>query len=123
MKMYRLKLEAVPFFKDSMAAAIHTLDIWKEHNVDPKALEEVQPLYITYGIEKKREGYTMTEKCEWSHDDGSRFHFTLNFPSVKYNEYNKFSKGRMVRELMDNIQRQLDSFYQNFINDLNEQNQ
>lgn len=113
MKKYRLKKEAVPFFKEKHASSIYTLDVWERMEVDIAALEEVQPLHIKYGI-------PIDETAEWgggwSAEKGSHFHFTIYFPSTAYREHDKFSNHRMIRELMDKIQRNLDSFYSDFIN-------
>jgi hypothetical protein len=118
MKKYRLKPEAVPFFKDKMATAIHTFDVWKDHNVDEKALEEVEECHITYGHDK---GDRYTTLGGWSADAGTRFEFTIHFPSVKFHEHDKFSKGKVTRELMNTIQRQINNFYEQFNNQENEQ--
>jgi hypothetical protein len=53
----------------------------------------------------------------WSGEDGARFEFTIHFPSVKFNEYDKFSKGKITRELMNKIQSQINYFYDDFLND------
>jgi hypothetical protein len=116
MRRYRLKKEAVPFFKDDIASGVHTLDEWMSYNVDEKALEEVKPLYLTYG---HRDRNNSSHLAGWSNPDGnavagSHFHFTLHFPSTTFYEHDKFAKGKVVRELMDKIQSQLDWFYERF---------
>lgn len=118
MKMYRLKPEAVPFFAEKMATGIYSEEVWENHNIDMKALEEVKPIFLTFGHEQKRETYTCGTLGGWD-KDGGKFHFTVNFPSLKYQEFDKFNKGRPVREMMEKIQKQLDYFYQQFVTESN----
>lgn len=113
MKKYRLKPEAVPFFKDKMATAIHPFDVWQEHNVDEKALEEVEECHIAFGHNR---GEHMASLCGWSADKGSHFDFTIHFPSMKIREYDQFAKGKIVRKLMDEIQSRINYFYSQFNN-------
>lgn len=116
MKNYRLKTEAVPFFKDKYATTIHTYDVWESIGVDLKALEEVKDAYLTYGHkDKDNRGASLSG---WDgQGNGSYFHFTINFPSTKHEEYDKFSNGKVVRQLMDKIQRDVDNFYLDFVNE------
>lgn len=113
MNKYRLKKEAVPFFKEDLATQIMDLAGWKHFNVDEKALEKVEPMYVTYGNEKR--GYTSLSG--WSAEDGSRFEFTVHFPSVKFIESDKFMKGKVTRRLMDKIQSEINYFYEEFLNE------
>jgi hypothetical protein len=46
MKYYRLKKEAVPFFKEECATKILDLETWKKYQVDEKALEEIRNTVI-----------------------------------------------------------------------------
>lgn len=114
MKKYRIKKEAVPFILEKHATAIYQLDEWNELGIDIKALEEVEPAYITYG--KKRDD-TCSTLCGWSSNDGSDFGFTIHFPSMRHKEYDVFSKGRPIRELMDKIQSDVNRFYEQFNDD------
>jgi hypothetical protein len=121
MTRYRLRKEAVPFFKEDLATAVMSYDEWIDtYHVEPKALEEIKPLFVTYGF-RENNGATLSG---WSNPEsnklgGSHFHFTLHFPSTSFKEHDQFNKGRVVRELMDKIQNQLDYFYDKF--DLNPQ--
>ena len=112
MKLYRLKKEAVPFFKKDEAARIYPIDIWDSLKVDIEALEVVEEMYINYGIKTSK---IASDLGGWD-EDGSHFHFTIVFPSVKYCEHDKFTNGKMVRNLMDKIQNQINYFYQEFVN-------
>ena len=116
MKVFRLKKEAVPFFKEAIATAIMPLDSWAEaYHINEAALEEVKPVYIKYGHDSKpSEHSSSTSLCGWD-ENGSHFHFTIYFPSAKYKEYDKFNKGKIVREMMDKIQSSIDSYFINFI--------
>lgn len=118
MKKFRLKKEATPFFKEDLATSIYDYETWtKNLNVDPKALEEVEPAYITFGHQNLNGNGSSL--CGWD-DSGSHFYFTLKFPSIKYLEHDKFSKGRVTRELMNEIQNCVNNFYENF-NEIAEQ--
>jgi hypothetical protein len=113
-KKYRLKAEAVPFFSDSISTHICDLIDWKKYNVDEKALEEVEPAYISFGI-KEQEDSSLTHCSGWSDGKGSRLHFTINFPSTKFKEHDEFSKGKIVRDLMNRFQRVSDQFFEDFV--------
>lgn len=110
MKYYRLKKEAVPFFKASLSTNICSLDTWDQYGVDMVALEEVEPCYIDYGHKKDHAIWN----AGWGANEGAHFHFTLVFPSMKYQEYDKFTKGKMMRDILDRIQKDVNYFYQNF---------
>lgn len=110
MKNYRLKKEAVQFFQEKFATSVYSWDVWNKNGVDDKALEEVEPMHITYGIKTSKSGSSLSG---WD-NSGTHFHFTINFPSVKYEEHDKFSNGKVVRGLMDKIQSQVDRFYNDF---------
>ena len=112
---YRLKPDAVPFFKKNLKTAVLDWDTWtKTYNVDPEAIEEVKPCYITYGHESIRDGVRSSSLSGWAHDEGSHFHFTLNFPSMKMREHDEFTKGNTMRGLMDAIQNTVNNFYIKF---------
>lgn len=114
MKKYRLKKEAVPFFADKLATAIHDLDVWQKHSVDDKALEEVEEARVEYGVKTSASGATLGG---WSKEDGMKLCFNIVFPSMKYQEHDIFSKGKMVRELMHRIQNVTNRFVEEFYNE------
>lgn len=117
MKNYRLRKDAMPFFKAKHATSIMPLDEWEALQVDTSALELIEAVRVDYGHERGN----ATDLCGWSapdhKDHGTTFRFTINFPSVKWQEHDKFSNGRMVRELMDKIQGEVNDFYERFVND------
>lgn len=113
MKKFRLKSEAVPFFKEDHATAIYEWTTWDSLGVDKRALEEVEDAYITFGHEK--EGSNSSSLSGWN-DKGSRFHFTIHLPSVTFREHNHFTNGKIVRDLMNKIQRDVNDFYLSFNN-------
>lgn len=110
MKKYRLKKEAVPFFADKMATAIADWDVWQKYNVDDKALEEVEDARIEYGIQTSE---ISRDLCGWD-EKGTKLRFTIVFPSIKHYEHDRFSKDKMVRELMNNLQREANRFMNDF---------
>jgi hypothetical protein len=117
MKHYRLKKEAVPFFKEECATKILSMEQWKQYQVEEKALEEVEDAIVYFGFQHE----TYSSLCGWSSadrkDSGANFHFTIRFPSVKYEEYDKFSNGKITRELMDRVQRNVSQFFNDYKND------
>ena len=112
MAKYRLKKEATPYFKETLATSIYDYETWEKLNVDDKALEEVEPAYLTFGhLNKDKASGTLSG---WDGDTGSHFHFTIFFPSLKYHGHDVFTKGRVTRELMSRIQNVVNSFCENF---------
>ena len=112
MKKYRIKKEAVPFILEKHATRVYDLGTWESIGIDINALEEVKPAHISFGI---KTGENSANLGGWSKENGAEFEFTIHFPSVSFYEYDKFSKGRVTRELMDRIQRQIDNFYYGFL--------
>jgi len=115
MRKFRLKKEAVKFFKDKHATAIYSLDTWEDIQVDIEALEEVEDAYVFPGIKMSENSSSLSG---WD-EKGSHFHFTIVFPSVKHSEHDKFSKGKISRELLDKIQRDVNDFFEQFLTELN----
>ena len=107
MKKFRLKKDAVPFFKEKYATAIYPWDVWEGIGVDTKALEEVNPPYLTYGIERG----IYTNLGGWNNQDGKSFEFTIHFPDVRMSEHDRFSNGRITRGLMNRIQDVIDNYF------------
>lgn len=113
-KKYRIKSEAVPYISEKHVTKIYPRETWESIGIDINALEEVKPAFISYGRKTSDTGKTLSS---WSEKDGQTFEFTIHFPSVKFHEHDKFSNGRIVRELMDRIQMQIDKFYDQFHDD------
>ena len=111
MKKYRIKKEAVPFILEKHATSIYSLETWERIGIDIKALEKIEPMYITHG---RKTGENSETLGGWSADKGTEFEFTIHFPSVTFFEHDKFTKGRITRELMDRISRQISNFYEQF---------
>jgi len=70
---------------------------------------------VTYGIQcdKQTRSYDLGG---WSTNEGSRFHFTIHFPSIKFREHDKLNNGKITRDLMNQIQKNVNSFYSNYVN-------
>lgn len=114
MKKYRLKKDATPFFKEELAKEINDFDVWTKHyNVDENALEEVEDVVIICG--HKFASGNGVSFGGWSAKDGTELLFTIKFPSLKFQENDKFTKGRSVRELMDRLQAAANSYMLNFL--------
>ena len=115
MKNYRLKKEAVKFFLEKHATAIYSEETWNGLGVDLPALDEVKDAFISYGhVHKLSTGTEAGSLGGWDKDNGTNFHFTINFPSVKWEEHDKFMKGKSTRDLMDRIQEHVNRFYLQF---------
>jgi hypothetical protein len=112
MKKFRLKKEAVPFVLEKHATSVYSLDTWESCGIDIKALEEVEPAFITHG---RKMGENSATLGGWSKDEGTTFEFTIHFPSVNFYEHDKFAKGRVTRDLMNRIQSQINNFYDQFL--------
>lgn len=115
MKNYRLKKEATPFFQEKHATEIKSFDYWESIGVDRKALEEVKPAYITFGHQDRKNN--SSSLAGWDGENGSHFHFTVHFPSTKHQEHDRFSNGRNIRKLMDQIQSHIDYFISDYVNE------
>lgn len=113
MAKYRLKPEAVKFFKEKHATTIYDPLTWEEMGVDMNALEKVEEAYISHGI---KSGPNSSSLGGWNEKDGTRFEFTIHFPSVKWMEHDKFTDGKMTRDLMNKIQSKINDFYSQFVN-------
>lgn len=122
MILYRLKEEAQPYFKDKLQTEIRDINFWSQIGAKEEALEIVEEAYIKYGHESESGGSTHT--CGWSNPDnntdgGTRLNFTVIFPSIKYKEHNEFTKGKMVRQLMDSFQSQANYHMNQFLEEKN----
>lgn len=113
MKNYRLKPEARPFISEKHATRVYDFPTWDKLSVNMNALEEVKPAYITYGIETSKNSSSLSG---WSEKNGADYKFTIHFPSQKFMEHDKFSKGNVIGELMDLMQSVIDSFYERYSN-------
>jgi len=69
MENYRLKKEAVKFFKECHATRIYPLDTWKKMEVDMNALEKVEDCHLCYGRKMGDTGATLNG---WSQEKGGR---------------------------------------------------
>lgn len=112
MEQFRLKKEATQFFAEKLATQICSYDTWEKYGVDMNALEKVEDTYITFGHYMSENANSLSG---WDIKNGSHFHFTIKFPSVKFMEHDKFQNGRMVRELMNKIQNNINRFYSEFV--------
>lgn len=116
MKIYRVKKQAVPFINEKYVSKVYDLETWEKIGLDINALEQVEPAYISYGI-KSEDNSSLSTTSGWSAKNGSKFCFTINFPSLEYLEYNKFCKERNIRDLMDKIQNFLNNHMTQFLNE------
>ncbi len=132
---HRLKKEALQFFKEDLSTKTFSVEEWRRlYNIDENALEEIKEPVITYGRDEYgRDGsYKSGSLGGWSNPEneqskkndeigGAHFCFTIHFPSVKYEEYDRFSKGRMLRGLMDRLQHEADYYFTQFVEGFTEE--
>ena len=120
---HRLKKEALKFFKEDLSTKVMSVTDWKErYNIDENALEELTMPVITYGI---KDGNDCTSLSGWSNPEnkechsnkleGSHYCFTIHFESMKYEEHDRFSKGRVMRDFMERLQNEADRYFQQFV--------
>ncbi len=114
MKKYRLKKEAIPFVNEKHSNSIYSFDTWSEIGIDINALEEVKAPYISFGIRKNE---MSADLAGWD-EDGTRLHLTINFPSMKHREHDKFTKGRMVNELIRRLEHTANEYMLNFLEEV-----
>ena len=126
---HRLKKEALPFFKEDLSRETHNIEEWKElFNIDENALEEIKEPVITCGhYTYGKDGLPVSATLAgWENPEnfaakkhprigGTHYCFTIHFPSVKWEEHDKFMKGRMVRELLDRLQHEADRYFLDFL--------
>ena len=126
---HRLKKEALPFFKEDLSRETHNIEEWKRlFNIDENALEEIKEPVITCGHHTYgKDGLPVTATLAgWENPEnsaakehkrigGTHYCFTIHFPSVKWEEHDKFMKGRMVRELLDRLQQEADRYFMDFL--------
>lgn len=92
------------------------MQTWKEYKVDEKALEEVEEARIEYGKNKNDVCKDLSSYGE----KGAQFYFTIVFPSMKFKEYNEFTIGKMIRDLMNRLQNEINMFMNGFYNNQKE---
>ena len=126
----RLKREARPFLEEKLADRILDYEQWHDYyHMDENALEEVQEVYITYGNKRYSKYSTSGVSNDlggWSNPEndkyrkegtaGGVFCFSIHFPSMKFQEHDQFSKGRLLAGLMDKIQYAADRYFQDYVN-------
>ena len=109
MKNYKLKEKAVPFFDHWLSRKVETLDFWGKNHVLIQALEEVEDVYITYGIKVNEISTDLS-----SHDGTlklGKLHFTLNISDLSGKNYNSLtSESENLRKLMAAIQNTVTDF-------------
>lgn len=119
MKYYRLKPASVPFFNDKYATKIQSFEYWEKMGIDDKALDVVEDAFISYGHQDKKSDRSSSLRG-WDPENGQKFHFTIHFPSMKFEESDRFSNGKIVRELMESIQSNINHFMSDYYDGKNE---
>lgn len=110
-KYYRLKKEALPYFDKKYYTSIKDMDYWDKVNISKNALEKVDLVYLTYGIDK---GNNLTTLNGWSgRDSQARFDFTINFNQIDHEKFEKIKTDSNIRIMMERIQDVMTEFIEN----------
>ena len=106
--LYRLKKEARQFFSERMAKQIAKLEYWEKQNVHMNLLEQVENVYVEYGIKDTPNSASL---CGWSSNNGvtpsAEFRFTLKVNDIELNQYQTVN----IPDLMDAIQEAANKFF------------
>ena len=105
MKFYKLKKDATQFYDDKFLTTVESLKFWEQNNISHKALEEVDGVFITYGIKEDKNHFkkSMFEKGI------SKLHFTLNVRS-DHQFYGLLSMESSIKEIMTIFEKSVNSF-------------
>ncbi len=105
MQKYRLKKEVREFFKDKFSTDIYSLETWRSYTIPEEILELVPKVHIIYGNEYITSSGTKVSSLKGCSgpDKEAKFHFTIVFSDITFNEYDEVD----VAEVMDEIQQVL----------------
>lgn len=99
-KLFRLKKEAQPYFKDHLSEIIIPVVAWKAiHNVSESALEEVDRVSVKLGAEwKDVDGVMISKLQEWKQEYGGSciFNFTVKTLNTEYNTFAKLTSKSVM---------------------------
>jgi len=99
-KLFRLKKEAQPYFKDHLSEIIIPVVAWKAiHNVSESALEEVDRVTVRLGAEwKDADGVAISRFNQWKQEYGgsSTFNFTVKVLNTEYNTFTKLTSKSVM---------------------------
>jgi hypothetical protein len=110
--MYKLKKEARNFFDENLAKEVKPLKFWKNENIHINLLEEVDNVYVEYGIKRSE---TVTDLRGWESGDGNpkaHLNFTVYIRNLAEGSYNSID----ITEMMDEIQKTLNRFCRPYLN-------
>lgn len=110
-RKYKLKKEARQFFDKKYHTVIHTGKYWEELNIHENLLDEVEKVYVDYGI---RASPIASVISGWSSNEGeptAEFHFTLKVNDISSKKYEQVS----IPELMDEMQKVVNKFFNRYL--------
>ncbi len=113
MTKYKLKKKARQFFDEKFHEKIFSLEFWQKETISINLLEEVENVYVDYGIKSSELG---TSLKGWDSNNGNpkaQFHFTVNVNEISNKNYDRVK----IPELMDEMQKVLNKFFKRFTND------
>src|SRR6478609_10695196 len=102
---YKLKKEARQFFKKDWHTDILTSDRWKKRSIPTELLDEVEKVYLSFGISTSDISKTLCGHK--GNERESHFEFTVHVADHDWKEYEAVDRGA----LMDKIQSVLDTYF------------
>lgn len=106
---FKLKKQARQFFDKELHSAIMSLDSWKKNEISIHLLDEVESIYVEYGI---KSGENSKNMKGWSSNNGNptaHINFTLHINDINLDEYDDID----ISEVMDKIQSVLNTYFKN----------
>lgn len=100
-KLFRLKREAVPFFKDIYTTDVGSWETWMARGISENALEELPKVYMSYG--HKDGNHTSLCSHEWK-DSSAKFKFELNITDVSADLYGELKSEKNIAEMIAHME-------------------
>ena len=104
---YKLKKEARQFFDEKHHTNIYPIEVWKKEGIHINLLDEVDRVYIDYGIKFSESGTGL--KGHSGEKKEAHYEFTIRVLDMDYKEYENVK----VAPLMDELQKVCDRYFKN----------
>lgn len=108
MKEYRLRLGAVPFFEPKFATFTAPLHVWEDQKISILALEEVEPVWVSFGAAIHGDGSVIHTSAWDSRKDtrnnggpAAKFWFTVNIGDISCSKYEKVDSRAILDKIQD----------------------
>ena len=110
MAKYKLKKEARQFFDEKFHEKIYPLDVWKKEVISIKLLDEVDNVYIDFGIKSSESGTSLQGWCSDNGNPKAHFHFTVNVTDISNSNYESVN----IPHVMDEMQKMLNKYFKTY---------